>query len=215
MKLTPSLVLCVSTRPQSGDNCSAKEEVNPFLGALCQHPSPEWSQLLCQGRSTQQQQQQQQQRQQQNKLYLATDRYLAALRSQTRWIALQQNAILWLGYFLILLGGSLNLCTLGSLGIRGAYLGEYFGFLLPRKVQSFPFHIVEHSFYVGTVLLYLGIALVSASQAGLLLTLLLAIVYRITLLYEKPYMEDLYRPQQRVTRVTDEIHWQTVDTTLS
>ena len=56
---------------------------------------------------------------------LVCNRYVAALKSQTHWIALQQNSILWLGYFLILLGGSLNLCTLCSLGIRGAYLGKY------------------------------------------------------------------------------------------
>ena len=68
-KSTPSLVLCVSARPQSGegqvlsqgrsqrlpwclasvpalrverDRCSAKEEVNAFLGALRQCPPPEW-----------------------------------------------------------------------------------------------------------------------------------------------------------------------------
>ena len=68
-KSTPSLVPCVSARPQSGegqvfsqersqhlpwclasvpaprmesDRCSAKEEVNTFLGALRQCPPPEW-----------------------------------------------------------------------------------------------------------------------------------------------------------------------------
>lgn len=142
-------------------------------------------------------------------------RYLQALKSQTRWVTLQQNTILWFGYFLIVLGSSLNLCSLCSLGIKGAYFGEFFGFLLPRKLQSFPFNIVEHDFYVGSVLLYLGLALVNASQAGLILTFLLAVVYRISYLYERPYMEDLYRPHQSVTRVTDEIHWQTVDTMVS
>ncbi|KAK2186938.1 hypothetical protein NP493_182g04003 [Ridgeia piscesae] len=142
-------------------------------------------------------------------------RYLQAIKNQSRWFALQQNSILWLGYFLIILGSSLNLCTLCSLGIKGAYFGEFFGFLLPRKLQSFPFNIVEHGFYVGTVLLYLGLALVSASQAGLMLTFLLAIVYRISYLYERPYMEDMYRPHRRVKRVTDEIHWETVQTMVS
>ena len=70
-KSMPSLVPCVSAQPQSGergrllcqgrsqclpwclvsapnprvereDGCSAKEEVNAFLGALCQRPTPEW-----------------------------------------------------------------------------------------------------------------------------------------------------------------------------
>ena len=68
-KSTPSLVPCVSARPQSGegqllcqersqrlpwclvsapaprverDSCYAKKEVNAFLGALCQRPPPEW-----------------------------------------------------------------------------------------------------------------------------------------------------------------------------
>ena len=78
-KSTPSLVSCVSARPQSGegqllsqgrsqhlpwclvsapaprverDSCSAKEEVNTFLGALCQHPPQSGErQLLSQGRS--------------------------------------------------------------------------------------------------------------------------------------------------------------------
>ena len=104
-KSTPSLVPCVSAHPQSGegqllcqgrsqhlpwclasaptprverDSCCAKKEVNTFLGALRQHPPPEWrgtaalprkkstpslvpcvsthpqsgeEQLLCQGRS--------------------------------------------------------------------------------------------------------------------------------------------------------------------
>ena len=51
-KSTPSLVPCVSTHPrEERDSCSAKEEVNAFLGALCQHPPQRGEgQLLSQGR---------------------------------------------------------------------------------------------------------------------------------------------------------------------
>ena len=52
-KSTPSLVPCVSTHPrEERESCSAKEEVNAFLGALCQHPPQSGEgQLLSQGRS--------------------------------------------------------------------------------------------------------------------------------------------------------------------
>jgi len=56
-------------------------------------------------------------------VFLSCFRYLQAIKNQSRWFALQQNSILWLGYFLIILGSSLNLCTLCSLGIKGAYFG--------------------------------------------------------------------------------------------
>ena len=49
----PSLVPCVSIHPRvERDSCSAKEEVNAFLGALRQHPPQSGEgQLLSQGRS--------------------------------------------------------------------------------------------------------------------------------------------------------------------
>ena len=42
-KSTPSLMPCISARPQRGEGqMLCKEEVNTFLDALRQHPPPEW-----------------------------------------------------------------------------------------------------------------------------------------------------------------------------
>ena len=49
--------------------------------------------------------------------------YLEVLESQSHSDVLAYFA--WLGYFLVVLGGFLNMAIIGLIGIKGAYFGKY------------------------------------------------------------------------------------------
>ena len=46
--------------------------------------------------------------------------------------------------------------------------------------------------YVGTFINFLGLALVKSSPAGIILSILVGIVYRIALCFETPFMKSIY-----------------------
>lgn len=56
--------------------------------------------------------------------------------------------------------------------------GDYFGFLLPSKVTSFPFNVCNHPMFLGSSLLYLSKAMFFfQSPVGILLAIFSYIVY--------------------------------------
>lgn len=127
-------------------------------------------------------------------------RFNDALNSQPRWYALQQNYFLWSGYLCIVIGCLFVFSSYFALGFYGTFLGDYFGILMEEKVTGFPFNVLDNPMYWGSTLNFLGAALVKASQSGLILTGLVAIVYKVALVYEGPFTVQIYAEKESKSR---------------
>ncbi|XP_060586235.1 phosphatidylethanolamine N-methyltransferase-like [Ruditapes philippinarum] len=124
-------------------------------------------------------------------------RFSAALNTQPRWYTLQQNWILWLGYTCITIGTVFVFTSFYALGYYGTFLGDYFGILMDKKCTSFPFNIIDNPMYWGSFLNFFGAALVKASQSGILLSLVVAVCYKIAIKYEGPFTTKIYAEKDR------------------
>lgn len=127
-------------------------------------------------------------------------RFNEALNSQPRWYALQENYILWSGYLCIVIGCVLVFSSFYALGFYGTFLGDYFGILMEEKVTGFPFSVLDNPMYWGSTLNFLGAALVKASQSGLILTALIAIVYKVAIMFEGPFTEQIYAVKEKKSK---------------
>ncbi|XP_072032538.1 phosphatidylethanolamine N-methyltransferase-like [Amphiura filiformis] len=125
-------------------------------------------------------------------------RYQLVIESHPQWALLVDNIYAqYIAYAFILFGSVLILASFYALGLFGTYLGDYFGILMKERVTCFPFNIMDNPMYWGTVLDYLGSAIWHASPAGLLLTVLLAICYKIAILFEEPFTAEIYRQKAK------------------
>ncbi|KAK3096031.1 hypothetical protein FSP39_022180, partial [Pinctada imbricata] len=113
-----------------------------------------------------------------------------AMDSQPTWPLLYENWILYFGYGLIILGSTLVFSSYFALGFYGTFLGDYFGILMEEKVTGFPFSVLDNPMYWGSTCNFLGSALVKASQAGILLSAVVALCYRIAISFEGLFDED-------------------------
>jgi methylene-fatty-acyl-phospholipid synthase len=89
------------------------------------------------------------------------------------------------GYALYGVGMMLVLTSTYRLGIVGTYLGDYFGFLLPGRVTAFPFSVTSSPMYTGSTLSFLGHAVLHRSPAGLVITALVYVVYKVACIFEE------------------------------
>ncbi|XP_060082845.1 phosphatidylethanolamine N-methyltransferase-like isoform X2 [Ylistrum balloti] len=119
------------------------------------------------------------------------------LESQPKWPMLYENWLLLSGYASIWIGTTLVFSSFYSLGFYGTFLGDYFGILMDKKVTGFPFNILDNPMYVGSTLNFLGAALVKASQTGIFVSMIVAIVYRIALMFEGPFTEHIYSQKKK------------------
>ena len=71
-----------------------------------------------------------------------------------------------------------------ALGVTGTFLGDYFGILMDRRVEGFPFSVLRDPMYVGSTLSFAAVALWYESPAGLLLTAYVYVVYVVALRFE-------------------------------
>ncbi|XP_008820208.1 phosphatidylethanolamine N-methyltransferase isoform X1 [Nannospalax galili] len=124
--------------------------------------------------------------------------FTQAMMSQPKMEVLDNRTIYFLG--LALLGGGVVfvLSSFFALGFTGTFLGDYFGILKEARVTTFPFSVVDNPMYWGSTANYLGWALMHSSPTGLLLTVLVALVYMVAVLYEEPFTAEIYR--QKATR---------------
>ncbi|KAH3870103.1 phosphatidylethanolamine N-methyltransferase-like isoform X1 [Dreissena polymorpha] len=127
-------------------------------------------------------------------------RFKAALDSQPRWYALHENWILWSGYSCMAVGAVFVLISYYRLGFFGTFLGDYFGILMDEKVTSFPFSVLENPMYWGSFLNFVGGALVKASQAGLVLSIWVAVCYKVAIQFEGPFTAKIYEDRDRKMR---------------
>ncbi|KAI8342684.1 phospholipid methyltransferase-domain-containing protein [Chlamydoabsidia padenii] len=118
--------------------------------------------------------------------------YKAALEFQPIHPLLQLDAVKAIAVVLFLSGNVLVLSSMWALGFTGTYLGDYFGILMESRVTGFPFNVCEDPMYTGSTMTFLATALWYASPAGLLLTFIVHVVYRVALRYEGPFTAMIY-----------------------
>jgi len=78
------------------------------------------------------------------------------------------------------------------LGIIGTYLGDYFGMLLPGKIEGFPFNITSCPMYDGSSINFLAFAVYERSIVGACISLLVFIAYRVACIFEDSFTEQIY-----------------------
>ncbi|KAG1474943.1 hypothetical protein G6F56_000032 [Rhizopus delemar] len=93
---------------------------------------------------------------------------------------------------LFITGNILVLSSMWALGITGTYLGDYFGILMKERVTGFPFNVCDNPMYIGSTCTFLATALWYKSPAGVVLTSIVYVVYRIALFFEEPFTGMIY-----------------------
>lgn len=94
-------------------------------------------------------------------------------------------------------GNTLVLSSMWALGVTGTYLGDYFGILMDEMVTGFPFSVTGSPMYYGSTLSFIGSALWFGKPAGLALSALVFVVYKIALAYEDPFTAEIYAERER------------------
>lgn len=94
-------------------------------------------------------------------------------------------------------GNILVLTSMYALGITGTYLGDYFGILMDDIVTGFPFNVTASPMYYGSTMSFLGTALWFGKPAGIALTGLVFVVYKIALAFEDPFTANIYAERER------------------
>lgn len=130
-------------------------------------------------------------------------RFEKAISSQPIADVLCADHVQICGSLLILTGTVLVLSSFLSLGILGTFLGDYFGILLDQKVTGFPFSVMDNPMYWGSTMNFLGYSLRQCSPTGLALTALVAVCYKIALLFEEPFTERIYEEKKMREKKVD------------
>ena len=125
--------------------------------------------------------------------YLRTTLFHKVVENHATCMPMQNTLFDSLGYLLIVVGAILVISSSYRLGFFCSFMGDYFGILLDEKVTNFPFNVVNDPMYVGSTLVYLGIAFHHASIVGLILTGCIALSYAIALSFEQPFTAEIYR----------------------
>lgn len=104
-------------------------------------------------------------------------------------------AVRTLGLALICLGALFVCTSFWKLGFYGTFLGDYFGILMNERVTGFPFSLLNHPMYIGSVMMYVGQSCLSASFTGLLLSLWIYFAYKAAIFFEEPFTNMIYAKQ--------------------
>ncbi|XP_028263832.1 phosphatidylethanolamine N-methyltransferase [Parambassis ranga] len=120
-----------------------------------------------------------------------------AMKNQARWELMDRTDVFYVGIALMAVGTLLVVSSFLALGFTGTFLGDYFGILMDEKVTGFPFSSIENPMYWGSTANYLGLALIGASPVGLVLTAIVAVVYKVAIMYEGPFTEQIYRERSQ------------------
>ncbi|XP_056390085.1 phosphatidylethanolamine N-methyltransferase isoform X2 [Hyla sarda] len=126
--------------------------------------------------------------------------FTEAISSQPHSWFLKRPEFYYVGVALVASGGILVISSFLALGFVGTYLGDYFGILMDKKVTGFPFNIIENPMYWGSTANYLGMAFLNSSPAGLLLSALVALCYKVAILFEGTFTEKIYRNKAKAKK---------------
>lgn len=98
-----------------------------------------------------------------------------------------------LGTVILCIGSLFWITSLLKLGLRGSYFGDHFGFVFVRKVDSFPFNVLENPQYNGSKLFLLGQSIIYRSVMGFVLTVFISLLYSFVFFaFEKKNMKTIY-----------------------
>jgi len=64
---------------------------------------------------------------------------------------------------------------------------------MEKRVTGFPFNVLENPMYWGSTANFVGAALWQASPAGLLISLIVGLTYKIALSFEGPFTDEIYK----------------------
>ncbi|GCB71939.1 hypothetical protein scyTo_0001758 [Scyliorhinus torazame] len=126
--------------------------------------------------------------------------FTEAMKIQPKVQVLDSAAAFYIGLGLLLLGTIFVLSSFFALGFTGTFLGDYFGVLMEAKILTFPFNVMDNPMYWGSTLVYLGWAVMNASPTGLVLTVWVAAVYKIAILIESPFTDEVYRQKEKAMK---------------
>jgi len=116
----------------------------------------------------------------------------------TQWLGLPDTvtythlAIDIFALLLLLWGFTLVLAAYIRLGLIGTYLGDYFGILLPGKIEGFPFNLTPCPMYDGSSINFLAFAIMHRSIVGGLVAVFVFICYRVACIFEDSFTEKIY-----------------------
>ncbi|XP_046532412.1 phosphatidylethanolamine N-methyltransferase isoform X3 [Equus quagga] len=125
--------------------------------------------------------------------FLRSHCFTQAMLSQPKMESLDNPVAYCVGLALLGVGTVFVLSSFFALGFTGTFLGDYFGILKEARVTTFPFNLLDNPMYWGSTANYLGWAIMHASPAGLLLTMVVALIYVVAVLYEEPFTAEIYR----------------------
>ncbi|XP_066545568.1 phosphatidylethanolamine N-methyltransferase isoform X2 [Amia ocellicauda] len=123
-----------------------------------------------------------------------------AMTSQPKAEVMGTSPVFYCGVVLLVTGSVLVVSSFYALGFTGTFLGDYFGILKEKKVTGFPFSVLDNPMYWGSTANYLGLALMHASPIGVVLTAVVAASYRIAIMFEGPFTEEIYRQKIRCSK---------------
>lgn len=115
-----------------------------------------------------------------------------ALKQQLAISLLYNDTVRNFAILCFAVGQVLVLTSMYQLGITGTYLGDYFGILMKKRVTGFPFNVSNNPMYQGSTLSFLGTSLYYGKPAGLLITFIVYIMYKIALRFEEPFTAMIY-----------------------
>ncbi|KAL7323886.1 Phosphatidyl-N-methylethanolamine N-methyltransferase [Mucor circinelloides] len=118
--------------------------------------------------------------------------YHQALADQPTHPFFDQYTIQISAVLLFLTGNVLVLSSMWALGVTGTYLGDYFGILMKERVTGFPFNVCDNPMYIGSTCTFMATALWYQSPAGVFLTAIVYVVYKIALAFEEPFTGMIY-----------------------
>jgi phosphatidylethanolamine N-methyltransferase len=101
----------------------------------------------------------------------------------------------YVGYAVTGVGQLFVLSATYQLGLVGTYLGDYCGIYMEKRVTGFPFNVLDNPMYIGSSLSYLGHAIRYKSMAGVLVSFVVFVVYKLALLFEEPFTARIYRSE--------------------
>lgn len=115
-----------------------------------------------------------------------------ALTQQVAVIFLVNEGVKCFSILCFAVGQLLVLTSMYQLGITGTYLGDYFGILMKERVTGFPFNVSNNPMYQGSTLSFLATSLYYGKPAGLVVTLVVYLMYKLALRFEEPFTNMIY-----------------------
>ena len=108
---------------------------------------------------------------------LRTLTFHLAMESGQKLQILDNPAVGVIGVFLACVGTFFVLASFWQLGFYGTFLGDHFGILMSAPVRAFPFSVMDHPMYWGSIIAYFGDAVHSSSASGLVLACWILVTY--------------------------------------